>query len=90
MDRHIGDRLRRCREGLRVGLTDLADRLGIGAPTLERYESGAEMMPAALLFEAARILGCPFQAFFEGLRPARRADAAPPPRPAGQPPAPEL
>lgn len=67
IDDHIGHRmqLRRCMLGL--SQKDLGERCGVSCQQIQKYESAANRISAARLFQVGRALDTPVSFFFCGL-----------------------
>lgn len=80
VDAQIGDRLRSARELRRWSQEELSRQTGASVAQIERFETGAERVSAAALFELARLLSVEIGYFYEGLESGGLAQ----PRPAGE------
>lgn len=67
VDLHIRNRLRRRRRLLGLTQAQLAERIGIKAQQVQKYECGENRITAARLYELAQALHVPIAYFFEGL-----------------------
>lgn len=67
IDLHVGRRLRRRRRLLGLTQQQLGATVGIRFQQIQKYESGANRLSAARLFELARALDVPVQYFYDGL-----------------------
>ena len=67
IDAHIGARVRSRRRALGFTQDLLAERIGVTAQQVHKYESGANRVAASKLYEIALILQAPVSYFFEGL-----------------------
>lgn len=67
-DRALGGRLRRLRLNRNLSQDELAKALGISFQQLQKYESGANRMPASRLKKTADILNSPVSYFFDSIR----------------------
>jgi transcriptional regulator with XRE-family HTH domain len=74
VDIHLGKRLRQRRKYLRLTQNDLGTSCGVRFQQVQKYESAAHRMSAAMLWRFARALGVGTQYFYEGL------SGEPPPR----------
>jgi transcriptional regulator with XRE-family HTH domain len=70
IDRHVGARVRERRKALGLSQEVLARSLGIAFQQLQKYETGANRIGAAMLFEIACRLSVPVSAFYDGLSAA--------------------
>ena len=57
--------MRQRREMRGLPQKELARQLGISFQQVQKYESGANRVPASRLFAVARILGVPLERFFD-------------------------
>ncbi len=64
VDRRIGRRLRQRRRALGISLDEVAAACDVGFQQIQKYESGLSRVPAARLWEAAKLLGVPMSYFF--------------------------
>lgn len=78
VDARIGDRIRSARELRRWSQEELSRQTGASVAQIDRFETGAERVSAAALFELARLLSVEIGYFYEGLE----SGAAARPRPA--------
>ena len=67
IDAHIGARVRSRRRALGFTQDLLAERIGVTAQQVHKYESGANRVAASKLYEIARALEAPVAYFFDGL-----------------------
>lgn len=67
MDSMIGDRIRKRRKELKIGLYSLAYDLEISFQQLQKYEKGINRISASKLYEIAKILQVSPNYFFEGI-----------------------
>lgn len=67
IDAHIGGRVRSRRRALGFTQDFLAERVGVTAQQVHKYESGANRVAASKLYEVAVVLQAPISYFFEGL-----------------------
>jgi len=67
IDEHIGELVRQRRDDLAIGLSNLANDLGMSAAELADLESGRERIRAVQLYRIARRLGVPLSYFYAGL-----------------------
>ena len=67
IDAHIGSRVRSRRRTLGFTQDQLAERVGVTAQQVHKYESGANRIAASKLYEIAIVLQMPISFFFEGL-----------------------
>jgi DNA-binding XRE family transcriptional regulator len=65
IDLQIGALLRKARESKGLTTTELGSSFGISGHQFEKYETGSNRLPAALLFEISKHLGVPIAQFFE-------------------------
>lgn len=68
IDRIVADRLRTLRQSRHLSLEQMAERMGVGVPTLMSYETGEVRIAAACLVEIARRFDVPVSSFFQGLQ----------------------
>ena len=68
IDAHVGAQLRLRRVILGLSQEELASRLGISFQQIQKYESGANRISAARLFEISRELDVPIAWFFKDLQ----------------------
>jgi len=74
-DLHIGQRLRHRRWLLGMTQQDLAKAIGVRFQQIQKYESGANRISAARLFDLASALSVPVAFFYVGLgEPSRAGD----------------
>ena len=66
IDRFVGERLCRLRQGLGLAPRQFAERIGVTRHLLLRYEDGRRPVPAAVLVRAAIVCDCPPASFFPG------------------------
>lgn len=64
---HIGKRMRDARLKMGLSQTEIGNELGISFQQVQKYENGSNRMTAARLYLVSRILGKPFDWFFEEL-----------------------
>lgn len=67
MDSMIGERIRKRRKELKIGLYSLAYDLEISFQQLQKYEKGINRISASKLYEIAKILEVSPNYFFEGI-----------------------
>ena len=77
VDAHVGARVRQRRLALGYNLDELAERIGVGAQQLQKYETGANRISASRLYDIAIALGVPVAWFYQGIA-ASDADLQPP------------
>jgi transcriptional regulator with XRE-family HTH domain len=77
VDVHVGGRVRRTRQFRGLELIELADRVGISASQLYRYEEGVERFQPEHLLKVAKIVGVNPSFFFNGLKGEARREAIP-------------
>jgi transcriptional regulator with XRE-family HTH domain len=65
LDLHISSRLRTIRTMSGMTQTELSELIGVARQQINKYESGANRIPASRLYEIAQILGKPVSNFFE-------------------------
>ena len=75
VDLHIGQRVRHRRWLTGMTQQDLAESIGIRFQQVQKYESGANRISAARLWEIARALNVPIS-FFYGAMDGPRAEGA--------------
>jgi len=79
VDVHVGARIRQRRWLIGMSQQALAEHLGVTFQQVQKYEIGANRVSASRLWEIARLLEVPVEAFFEGLVPEHpRPGEAPP------------
>ena len=76
MDEVIGRRLRALRWTQGVSIERIADLTGTTRQQIERYEAGADRLPANRLFELARLLDVPVSTLFENVELAPDEEGA--------------
>lgn len=80
LDRHIGGRITIGRRMVDVSQTQIAEKIGVTYQQVQKYESGANRIVAARLFQIADTLNLPVTFFYDGYVPeeetAALADAA--------------
>ena len=64
VDLHVGGRMAARRLALGLSQTALAQRMGISAQQVQKYEAGTNRISASRLHEIARMLGQPPGSFF--------------------------
>ena len=64
VDRQIGKKIRIRRRVCRLTQQELADKLGISPQQLQKYEAGANRIPAGRLFDVAQIVNTRIEDFF--------------------------
>jgi transcriptional regulator with XRE-family HTH domain len=67
IDRHVGNRIRGRRVGLRISQTKLGQAIGVTFQQIQKYESGTNRVGASNLFKIAKALGVDVAFFFEGV-----------------------
>lgn len=67
IDRHVGNRIRGRRVGLRISQTKLGQSIGVTFQQIQKYESGTNRVGASNLFKIAKALGVDVAFFFEGV-----------------------
>jgi len=67
IDAHIGARIRARRRGLELTQDNLANRVGVTAQQIHKYENGSNRVSASKLFEIGAALALPMSDFFDGL-----------------------
>lgn len=77
VDRHIGYRLRRLRQGKGYTQRRLAEVLRVRHQQIQKYESGASRLAASQLVEIARLFNVSLQFFVNGLDPGLAPPAPP-------------
>jgi CheY-like chemotaxis protein/DNA-binding XRE family transcriptional regulator len=65
LDTYIGNRLREKRHKMNMTLTDVAQKLGLSAQQIQKYEKAQTRIPATTLFELGEMLGCDASYFFK-------------------------
>jgi transcriptional regulator with XRE-family HTH domain len=73
IDEHLGKRLRRRRRLLGLTQHQLASACGVRFQQIQKYESAANRMSAAVLWRLAKVLDVDVRYFFDGLEPSRRS-----------------
>ncbi len=64
LNRHlIGNRVKITRVSKGLSQLELANLLNCDRTTISRYETGKQEIPASILFEIGRILGCSIELF---------------------------
>ena len=84
IDRHIGRQLRRRRRHLELSQQEVAAACGVRFQQIQKYEAGANRIPAGRLWRVAELLGVPMNYFFEGLAARADGDAQAAPRTAAK------
>lgn len=77
LDGYLGERIRRRRTELGKTQEELGSGLGISYQQIQKYETGANRISAARLFEIAGALETDIGYFFEGFTPGQRNGAIP-------------
>lgn len=67
IDAHVGERIRYRRKLLQMTQQMLGEEIGIRFQQIQKYETGANRVSAARLYEIAEALDVPVQYFYEGL-----------------------
>lgn len=67
LDHEIGARLKLARQMAGLSQSQLAARVGVTFQQLQKYERGANRVPASRLFEFACVLERPLEFFFAGV-----------------------
>lgn len=67
IDKHVGNRIRGRRAGLRISQTKLGHSIGVTFQQIQKYESGTNRVGASNLFKIAKALGVEVSFFFEGV-----------------------
>ncbi|MGC2856709.1 helix-turn-helix domain-containing protein [Novispirillum sp. DQ9] len=75
VDLHIGSRIRLRRVLLGLSQQQVAGAVGVTFQQIQKYESGANRISAARLYDIARALGVPPMFFVDDLEPSAGADA---------------
>src|SRR6185436_21065702 len=70
IDLHIGQRLRHRRWLKGMTQQELAQAIGVRFQQIQKYESGANRISAARLWDLARALEVPVSFFYDGLKSA--------------------
>jgi len=68
IDAVVGSRVAARRSAMGLSQTALAVELGVSVQQVQKYEKGANRVPASRLYQGATVLGCSVADFF----PARR------------------
>jgi transcriptional regulator with XRE-family HTH domain len=77
VDIHVGRRIRLRRKAARLSMEALAADLVISYQQLQKYETGANRISVALVYQIAGVLQCSVEEFFDGLpQPVATAAAA--------------
>ncbi|ESQ14814.1 MAG: hypothetical protein N838_30995, partial [Thiohalocapsa sp. PB-PSB1] len=71
VDRHVGQRVRVLRAARNMTQAELAQRIGLSAQQLQKYEIGVNRISASRLYDMARVLGADPNDFFEGFDSGR-------------------
>jgi transcriptional regulator with XRE-family HTH domain len=77
IDPHVGERIRRRRTELGLTQEELGSGLGISYQQIQKYETGANRISAARLFEIATALDIPISYFFDDFSPGKRDGGMP-------------
>ncbi len=72
LTRQLAEALRRMRKQAGLTQTEMAKRLGVSQPTLNRLESGSQNATLRTLNHVCRSLGCTVGDLFEGRAALRR------------------
>jgi len=75
VNEHLGRRLRNRRRSMELTQTDVARTCGIAFQRIQKYESAANPMSAAMVWKFATVLGVDVRYFYEGLSPEPGAPA---------------
>lgn len=75
VDQHLGRRLRTRRRLMELTQAEVARTCGIPFQRINKYESAANAMSAAMIWKFATVLGVDVRYFYDGLSP--EAGAAP-------------
>ena len=67
IDAHVGSRILERREHLGLSKADLASGLGVTFQQLHKFETGANRISVAQLYQCAQILNLGIEYFFDGL-----------------------
>jgi len=67
IDRHVGQRVRARRLGLRLSQTRLGAMIGVTFQQIQKYENGTNRIGASNLYRIANALGVDVNFFYEGL-----------------------
>ncbi|TGY89183.1 XRE family transcriptional regulator [Marinicauda algicola] len=69
LDVHIGERLRQARKLAGLSQSAMGEAVGVTFQQVQKYERGANRIPASRLYELAAVLGVPLGFFFDGFAP---------------------
>jgi transcriptional regulator with XRE-family HTH domain len=67
VDVHVGQKIREARILNDLSQTSLAEKIGITFQQLQKYENAHNRVSCSRLYDIARVLGVPVQAFFAGV-----------------------
>src|SRR5881628_1308386 len=73
VDIHLGRRLRWRRRHMGLTQQDLGVACGVRFQQIQKYESAANRMSAAVLWRLSKVLDVDVRYFFDGLEPSRRS-----------------
>jgi transcriptional regulator with XRE-family HTH domain len=73
IDLHIGAMIRAARAMRSLSRSELAQRIGVGAEAVEKYERGEARVLASRLWAIAEVLEVPVASFFEQFNPQNPA-----------------
>jgi transcriptional regulator with XRE-family HTH domain len=71
VDRHVGNRVRILRAARGMTQAELAERIGLSAQQLQKYEIGVNRISASRLYDMARVLDADPNDFFDGFEAGR-------------------
>lgn len=69
LDLHIGERLRQARQLAGLSQSAMGEAVGVTFQQVQKYERGANRVPASRLYEFAAVLSVPLAYFFEDFAP---------------------
>ena len=64
---HVGERIKKKRLQMKLGLRALGDAVGVTAQQIQKYETGKDRIFASRLFLVAAALRVPIGYFYKGL-----------------------
>lgn len=71
VDRHVGNRVRILRAARGMTQAELAEKIGLSAQQLQKYEIGVNRISASRLYDMAQVLDADPNDFFEGFEIGR-------------------
>lgn len=74
IDRHIGTRLQKLRQQVKVSAATLAEAIGSTQQQISRYENGQNKIAASQLFRISRYMGVPISYFVQDVEQVSPSD----------------